>query len=115
MSRGIIGIDGQGSVVVGADRIGAMWAFALAVPALVTLLLAAGCSPSLPEPDSPPARLYARECGICHVAYPPHMLKPAMWEMQMGRMALLRRQRGLPPLPARDEKTIVEYLKKHAG
>ena len=100
--------------MVGARRVGAMRVFALAAPTLVALL-AAGCAPSLPEPDSPPAQLYARECGICHVAYPPHMLKPAMWEMQMGRMALLRRQRGLPPLSAGDEQTILEYLKKHAG
>lgn len=97
--------------MVGAAGVGAVRSFVLA--ALV--LLASACSPSLPEPESPEAQLYARECGICHVAYPPHMLKPAMWEMQMERMELLRRQRGLAPLSSHDSKTILEYLTKHAG
>ncbi len=107
----MIETDGQGEDVAGANRVGAMVSFGLAL----TLLLVGACSPPLPDAESPAARLYARECGICHVAYPPHMLKPAMWEMQMGRMALLRSQRGLSPLPPPDAKAILDYLKKHAG
>ena len=108
-SRAIIGSGGHGGVVAGVGRAGATASLVLAA------LLVGACSSPLPDADSPEARLYAQECGTCHVAYPPHMLKPAMWVMQMGRMALLRRQRGLPPISAADEKTILAYLTKHAG
>lgn len=114
----MIALDGNGGVVVGAKVVGAMRAFVLATLLLTGAIViagAAGCSSGLPEPESPQAQLYARECGTCHVAYPPYMLKPAMWEMQMGRMALLRRQRGLPPLSSQDEQVILAYLTKHAG
>lgn len=108
--------DGQEVEGAGANRGGATvpCGLAFAVATLVALL-GAGCSAPLPDAESPEAQLYARECGVCHVAYPPHMLRPAMWEMQMGRMAQLRRQRGLPPLSSRDENVILGYLKKHAG
>ena len=106
--------DGQGLEVAGARFGGAAVAFGLALPLLFSFFVAA-CSAPLPDAESAEARLYVRECGVCHVAYPPHMLKPAMWEMQMGRMATLRRQRGMPPLSSRDEAVILEYLKKHAG
>ena len=87
--------------------------------ARTSVLLALGfvtsCDSSLPDAESPAARLYVRECGLCHVAYPPRLLRPAMWEMQMGRMDLLRRQRGLPPLSAADSNTILEYLTEHSS
>lgn len=105
--------DGQhGTGVAGAGRIGATVMFGLSMAALLGV---AACSTPLPDAESPPAKLYARECGMCHVAYPPHLLKPAMWEMQIERMALLRRQRGLPPLAPSDERTILDYLTRHAG
>lgn len=114
-SRAMIDVELQGGVVAGANQNGAMVSFVLALTLFLGGPFAAGCSSPLPDADSPEAKLYARECGTCHVAYPPHMLKPAMWEMQMGRMALLRSQRGLPSLAAHDEKAILDYLTKHAG
>ncbi|MDG2307277.1 MAG: hypothetical protein P8R42_22050 [Candidatus Binatia bacterium] len=111
----MIELDGQKGVVAGVNQNGAMVSFVLALTLLFAAPFVAGCSSPLPDAESPEAKLYARECGTCHVAYPPHMLKPAMWEMQMGRMALLRAQRGLPPLAAHDEKAILDYLTKHAG
>ena len=107
----MIGIDGQGRVVAGANQIGATVWFAL----VLTLSLAAGCTSPLPDAESREAQLYARECGTCHVAYPPHLMKPAMWEMQMGRMAILRRERGLAPLSRNQEAMILDYLTKHSG
>lgn len=108
-TRAIIDVGGHGGVVAGVGRAGAT------VPLVLAALLASACSSPLPDAESREARLYAQECGTCHVAYPPHMLKPAMWEMQMGRMALLRRQRGLPPISAADERAILGYLTEHAG
>jgi len=110
----MIRLDGQGEVV-GANEIGATVLFALLLSLSLAVGGAAGCQSPLPEAESGPARLYARECGTCHVAYAPHLMKPAMWEMQMGRMALLRRQRGLPPLSRDQEAIILEYLTRHAG
>lgn len=107
----MFGQGGKNGVFRGTKTGGKTMRSALAV----LLFLVSACSTGLPDPDSPEAMLYARECGTCHVAYPPHMLKPAMWEMQMDRMSLLRRQRGLPALSARDQQTILAYLVKHAG
>jgi hypothetical protein len=39
----------------------------------------------------------------------------AMWKMQVERMREIRRQRGQPALAASDERTILEYLTRHAG
>jgi hypothetical protein len=82
---------------------------------LAVVILLEACSSPLPEPDSPTARLYVKECGTCHAAYPPHLLRPAMWRIQVERMADLRRRKGMPPLTAVDERAILDYLTRHAG
>ena len=99
-------------MVVAANWIGVRGVLALGLSAVLWML---GCQAPLPDAESPEARLYARECGICHAPYAPHLLKPAMWQMQMERMASLRRQRGLSPLTAREENIILDYLTRHAG
>jgi mono/diheme cytochrome c family protein len=91
-----------------AGRRGRLWAAML-------FWLVCACDNSLPESGSADADLYVRECGVCHVAYPPHLLKPAMWEVQVGRMDDFRRQRGMPPMSARDRRAILDYLRRHAG
>ena len=38
-----------------------------------------------------------------------------MWEYQLGRMRMLYQQLRRPWLTAEEEKTMVEYLRRHAG
>jgi len=85
--------------------------------ALLSLLAAAslGCSRPLPDPDSPGAKVYAQECGICHAPHDPGLLTPAMWRMQVERMEEQRRRRGLPPMTAQQTQMILEYLTAHAS
>lgn len=91
----------------------AKWRRRLCATAL--FVLASACDNALPEAGSADAELYVRECGVCHVAYPPSLLKPAMWEIQIGRMDDFRRQRGMPPMSNGDRRAILEYLSRHAG
>jgi len=97
----------------GAGRNRRRAAAARALP--VALLLAAGCTRPLPEAESPAAKLYVAQCGMCHVAYHPGLMTPAMWEVQVARMDEQRSRRGLPPLAADDRRVILEYLRAHAG
>ncbi|MFM7736107.1 MAG: hypothetical protein ACKPBU_09060 [Alphaproteobacteria bacterium] len=78
-------------------------------------LLAAGCTRPLPDPESPGAQVYAAQCGICHVAYQPGLMTPAMWEVQVARMDEQRARRGIAPLADADRRLILEYLRAHAG
>lgn len=79
------------------------------------LLLASGCSSSLPEAGSPDAVLYVKECGGCHAAIPPRTLRPAMWEFQMKRMDEIRREQGWPPISVSDRERVMAYLARNAG
>ena len=90
---------------------------ALEVASALTLLatLLGGCSRPLPDPESPGARAYAEQCGLCHVAYPPGALTAAMWEVQVNRMDQMRHGRGLPPLEGEQRRVILDYLRAHAG
>ena len=81
---------------------------------LSALVLASGCAP-LPEADTPPAQLYARRCGECHRAYQPSTMTWPMWEYQLGRMKMLFMQLRKPWLGPDEERTVVDYLQRHAG
>ncbi len=74
----------------------------------------AGCR-SLPEPESPGAQAYARQCGQCHRAYQPESMTWPMWEYQLGRMRLLYTQLRRPWLSPEEETIVTDYLKRHAG
>ena len=75
----------------------------------------AGCSRPLPDPESPGARAYAAQCGMCHTPYAPSLLTAAMWDIQVSRMDELRARRGVPPLDGADRTLILDYLRSHAG
>jgi hypothetical protein len=82
-----------------------------------SLLLAAiffGCNASLPEPDSPGARLYAARCSGCHRLYAPGSMKAAMWEFNLKRMQGELARRGVPPLTPEEHETLYAYLAQHS-
>jgi hypothetical protein len=83
---------------------------------LVGLVLAvAGCGGSLPDPESPGARVLAARCGGCHRVYAPGSMTAEMWRFQLGRMRALFADRGIPWLAPGDERALLEYLTAHAG
>jgi hypothetical protein len=79
------------------------------------LLLAAGCGPSLPEPDSPGARVLAERCAGCHRVYPPGLMTAGMWRYQVDRMRALFAERGIPWLAPAEEQALLDYVTSHAG
>ncbi|NOT57231.1 MAG: hypothetical protein HOP18_21725 [Deltaproteobacteria bacterium] len=73
-----------------------------------------GCNASLPEPESPAARLYQQRCSQCHRLYGPTLLTPEMWAVMVTRMEQEMSRRGVAPLKVEEKQTILEYLRKHA-
>ena len=78
--------------------------------------VAIGCSPKLPEPDSPGAQLYAQRCDTCHRVFAPSTLKYEMWKYP-GRSHARRDGASRPPAADRAEErtTLLDYLKRHSG
>ena len=77
-------------------------------------LLAAGCNPALPEPESPGARLYADRCTGCHRLYAPSVLTAEMWKITVARMQGELARRGLPPLTTDEQAQLLDYLDRHS-
>jgi len=83
------------------------------VPLAFAVLLAA-CDARLPEPETSGARLYAARCGGCHRLYAPGSLTTAMWQVTVARMQGEMARRGLAPLTADEEATLLAYLDRHS-
>ncbi|HYC22521.1 MAG TPA: cytochrome C [Candidatus Bathyarchaeia archaeon] len=79
------------------------------------VLLAAACSPQLPDADSTGAHLYVERCGVCHRVYAPGVLTAEMWKVQVARMQEMMERRGVRPLDTREQETILSYLTTHSG
>lgn len=82
--------------------------------ALAAAAWLAGCDARLPDPQSPGARLYAERCGGCHRLYAPGSLTSAMWEVTVRRMQGELARRGVPPLTADEQATLLDYLDQHS-
>ncbi len=82
--------------------------------AVLLALVAAACGPSLPEPESPGARVLATRCGGCHRVYAPGTMTAEMWAFQLARMRRLFAERGIPWLDPADEAALRDYLAAHA-
>jgi len=88
---------------------------AAAVALAGVVLSAVGCGGSLPDPESPGARVLAQRCGGCHRVYPPGSMTADMWRYQIDRMRGLFAERRIPWLAPNDERALVDYLVAHAG
>lgn len=87
-----------------------------AVAVVLVAILASGCKrATLPDADSPAARLYVARCGNCHASYNPHEMTSAMWETQVMMMEVKMQAAGQPPLTPDERDSILRYLKDHAG
>ncbi|HEY6394956.1 MAG TPA: hypothetical protein VIX12_06015 [Candidatus Binataceae bacterium] len=69
----------------------------------------------MPEQDSYAGQLYIRRCGQCHVAYNPHAMTAAMWQVQVQLMEDKMRRGGVAPLSPDQRTTILDYLTRNAG
>jgi hypothetical protein len=61
----------------------------------------------------PPNAKWKEECGSCHIVYPPKLLTADNWQKMMG--SLNKHFGANAELDAKDNKDILEFLKKHAG
>jgi len=88
---------------------------ARALLAVAVIAATSACSPTLPEPDSPAAKLYAARCDSCHRVFAPSTLKYEMWRIQVDRMQGEIARHGLPPLTPEERTMLLDYLKRHSG
>jgi hypothetical protein len=79
------------------------------------VVLAAACSPGLPDADTPGARVLQARCGGCHRLYPPASMTAEMWKFQVARMRGEFSRRGMPWLTPEEERVLLDYLLAHAG
>jgi mono/diheme cytochrome c family protein len=75
---------------------------------------AAACDARLPAPDSPGARLYANRCAGCHRLYAPGSMTGPMWGLTVERMQGELARRGVAPLTAEQQTTLLAYLERHS-
>lgn len=91
----------------------ARWHSLMALFLGLVLVGTGGCNASLPEPESPAARLYQQRCSQCHRLYGPTLLTPEMWIVMITRMEQEMSRRGVAPLKVEERQTILAYLRKH--
>ncbi len=87
----------------------------LLIPAIA--MAAAGCvtAPTpIPEPDSAAAQLYTSKCGACHALPHPKRNSYPEWQHLLTLMQRRMAERGMPALTREEEKTLLEYLQRHA-
>jgi hypothetical protein len=87
----------------------------LTATAGVLLLGAVGCEPALPEPDSPGATVLRERCRGCHRLSAPGSMTIDMWRVQIARMHERFAQAQRPWLTPDEERTLLDYLQRHAG
>ena len=82
---------------------------------MLLALVAAACSPTLPEEQDAGAVVLRTRCGGCHRVYAPGTMTREMWYLQLGRMRELFARRGIPWLTPAEERALDDYLAVHAG
>jgi hypothetical protein len=85
------------------------------LPLAALLSLAAGCALAEGGATVPPVRNQAmlKECGACHIAYPPQMLPSRSWTKIMADLANHFGENAA--LPDAERTEIEAYLLAHAG
>lgn len=82
---------------------------------IAALVLASGCEPTLPDPQSAGAQIYQVRCSGCHRLYEPRSMTAAMWEMQVERMQPELVRRGVNPLTEQERHLVLSYLRAHGS
>ena len=81
---------------------------------IVGLFYIGGCSTiqTIPEPDSPGAKLYIEKCTQCHGLPGPKRHTSEQWDHVLNMMSGFMDQRGLP-FPANEKELIRDYLHRN--
>ncbi len=83
---------------------------------LITCLLTtpAYAVTSIPDADSPEAKVYIERCSVCHVLPHPKRLSFSSWKHMLKLMDQRMEERGISPLEPAEREAIAAYLKRHA-
>lgn len=76
-------------------------------------LIACAGTQTIPDPESPGARLYKERCTKCHGLPGPQRHTPEQWNHLLGMMAGFMEQKGIE-FPAEERKLIQDYLHRNA-
>ncbi len=69
---------------------------------------------SIPDADSPEAKVYIERCSVCHVLPHPKRLSFSGWKHMLKLMDQRMEERGISPLEPAEREAIAAYLKHHA-
>jgi cytochrome c2 len=69
---------------------------------------------SIPDADSPQAKIYIEKCSVCHVLPHPKRLSFSGWKHMLKLMDQRMEERGVSPLEPEEREDIAAYLKRHA-
>lgn len=76
-------------------------------------LIACAGTQTIPDPESPGARLYKERCTKCHGLPGPQRHTPEQWNHLLGMMDGFMEQKGIE-FPAEERKLIQDYLHRNA-
>lgn len=83
---------------------------------LVLTGMVSACNATLPDSNSPEAKLYRQKCSSgCHRLYAPGVLTAEMWSFMVVRMEEEFRRRGVPPLTEEEKRAILTYLQLYSA
>jgi hypothetical protein len=85
--------------------------------ALMVVASVAGCAggpPTLPDPQSSAAALYAEKCGACHTVPHPKRNTAAEWRRLFALMEQRMAERHMAAFSPDEKKTLLNYLQSNA-
>ncbi len=76
-------------------------------------LMACAGTQTIPEPESPGAKLYQKRCTQCHGLPGPTRHTPEQWDHLLVLMESFMREKGTD-FPAQEKELIQDYLHRNA-
>jgi cytochrome c len=75
-------------------------------------LMACAGTQTIPEPDSPGARLFKERCTKCHGLPGPKRHTPEQWDHLLVMMDGFKQEKGMQ-FPAQERKLLQDYLHRN--
>ena len=121
MPRGTGGMMSRGGMMMGTDGMVDRGGMKRMMQDMMGNMLALGINPAtLPQPHSEGARLMQHYCTQCHGLPGPGLHTAAGWPTAVARMAARERMMsdqdmmGIQAPSAKEQATLLAYLRKHA-
>jgi hypothetical protein len=92
-------------MLFGKKELGVIW--------VSLFLIACAGTQTIPEPESPGAKLYKKHCTQCHGLPGPKRHTPEQWDHLLVMMDGFMQEKGIK-FPAQEKKLVQDYLHRNA-